>query len=47
VLPTSVGDVPRDRRMIPVAVAMMCGTERIDLKKRRERCQFENKKFLT
>jgi hypothetical protein len=42
--PLQVSAVPRGDRMVRVAVAMKMRTRKIDLKKRSERCQFENKK---
>jgi hypothetical protein len=45
--PLQVSAVPRGDRMVRVAVAMKMRTRKIDLKKRSERCQFENKKFFT
>ena len=43
-------DAPRGALIVRVAVAMLTRSsriERIDLKKRRARCQFENEKFFT
>jgi hypothetical protein len=46
--PLQDSDVPRGARMVRVAVAMEKDRERkLDLKKRGERCQFENEKFFT
>jgi hypothetical protein len=45
--PLQDSDVPRGARMILVAVAMKDRERKLDLKKRRERCQFENEKFFT
>jgi hypothetical protein len=46
--PLQVSVVPRGARMILVAVAMKgVARRKIDLKKPRERCQTENKKFFT
>jgi hypothetical protein len=40
--------VPRGDRMVRVAVVMKdCESRKIDLKKRRDCCQFENEKFFT
>jgi hypothetical protein len=45
--PLHVSDVPRGDRMMRVAVAMKCAGRKIDLKKRRARCQTENEKFFS
>jgi hypothetical protein len=46
--PLQVRVVPLGARMVRVAVAMKgIADGKIDLKKRRERCQFENEKFFT
>jgi hypothetical protein len=46
--PLHVSDVPRGDRMMRVAVVMKdCETRKIDLKKRRERCQTENENYFT
>jgi hypothetical protein len=46
--PLQVRDVPRGARTIRVTVAIESGDDgKLDLKKRRERCQTENEKFFT